>query len=65
MLTIVVITIVEIFIYGVIRILGITGIVLQEFLVKRLAATLLLNTIIMFFSSYFIQKLILNTMDKN
>lgn len=65
MLTIVVITIVEIFIYGVIRILGITGIGLQEFLVKKLAATLLLNTLIMLFSSYFIQKLILNTMDKN
>lgn len=65
LLTIVLITAIEIFIYGVIRILGITGISIQEFLVEKLAATLFLNTLIMLFSSYFIQKLILKTMDKN
>lgn len=65
MLSIVLITGIEIFIYGVIRILGITGITLQEFLVEKLAATLFLNTLIMLFSGYFIEKLILKTMDKN
>lgn len=64
-LTIVIITMAELFIYGVIRILGITGMNFQEFLVGKLAATLLLNTLIMLFSSYFIEKLILNSMDKN
>ena len=65
MLSIVLITGIEIFIYGVIRILGITGITLQEFLVEKLAATLFLNTLIMLFSGYFIEKLIQKTMDKN
>lgn len=65
MLSIVLITAIEIFIYGVIRILGITGITIQEFLVRKLAATLFLNTLIMLFSSYFIQRLILKSVDKN
>lgn len=63
MLTIVILTTIEIFIYLVIRTLGITGMVMQEFLVNKLAATLLLNTGLMVFSSYFIQKLILNVQE--
>ena len=65
MLTIVMITIIEIFIYGVVRILGITGMTMQNFLVEKMAATLLLNTLIMLFFSFFIEKLILNVIDKN
>lgn len=64
-LTIVIITMAELFIYGVMRILSITGMNFQEFLVGKLAATLLLNTLVMLFSSYFIEKLILKNMDKN
>lgn len=65
MLTIVILTVVELFIFGVIRILGVSGMTLQEFLVNKLAATLLLNTLLMFSSSYFIQKLILSVREKN
>lgn len=60
MLAIIILTLIEIFIYMVIRILGMTGMTMQEFLVNKLAATLLLNTVIMVFTSYFIQKLILS-----
>ena len=65
MLSIVLITGVEIFTYGAIRILGITGMTIQEFLVEKLAATLFLNSLIMLSLSYFIEKLILKSMDKN
>lgn len=60
MLTIIILTVIEIFIFMVIRILGISGMTMQEFLVNKLAATLLLNTVLMIISSYFIQKLILS-----
>lgn len=65
LLTIVIITMIEFFIYGVIRVLGISGMNIQEFLVSRLAATLFLNTIVMLLSSYFIERLILHSMNKN
>ena len=65
MLTVIEVTILENFIYGVIRILGLTRISFQEFLVTRLAATLLLNSVIMFLIGYFIQRLIYQVEDKN
>lgn len=65
MLAVIEITIVENFIYGVIRILGITGISLQEFLVTKLAATLLFNSVTMLLISYFIHRLVYQVLDKN
>ncbi len=65
MLSVIITTIVEHFIYGVIRILGLTGISLQEFLVTRLAATLLFNSVTMLLISYFVHRLIYHVLDKN
>ena len=65
MLAVIEITIVENFIYGVIRILGVTRISLQEFLVTKLAATLLFNSVIMLLISYFIHQLLYQVLDKN
>lgn len=65
MLTIVIVAIVEFFIYGVVRMIGITNMSVQDFLVSKLAATLFFNTFIMLIASYFIQKLILNVVSKN
>lgn len=65
MLAVILVTIVESFIYGVIRILGMTGISLQGFLVTKLAATLLFNGLLMLFLSYFIQQLVFKAMEKN
>lgn len=65
MSTVIIITIVENFIYGVIRLLGITGISLQEFLVTKLAATLLFNSVTMLLIGYFIDRLIDQVLDKN
>lgn len=64
MLTIVILTIIEIFIYSVIRTLGITAMSMQTFLVEKLAATLFLNSLIMLFLSFFIEKLILIVINK-
>lgn len=55
----------EVLIYGIMRILGITTISFQIFIVTRLGATLLFNTIIMALFSFFIQQLILNTLDES
>lgn len=65
LITVIIITVVESFIYGTIRILGITGISLQDFLVTRLAATLLFNSITMLLISYFIHRLVYQVLDKN
>ncbi len=65
MLSVIILTIVENFIYGVVRLLGITGISLQEFLVTKLAATLLFNSVTMLLMSYFIHRLVFKILDKN
>lgn len=65
MLAVIQITVVEVFMYGVIRILGITGISIQEFLVTKLAATLLFNSVIMLLMSYLIERLVYQALDKN
>lgn len=65
MLAFLTIAIVETFIYGVVWILGVTTISFQQFLISKLAATLLLNTSIMLLFSYLIHLLIEHAMDKN
>lgn len=57
------VTLVEFIVYSMMRILGITTISLQLFLISRLSATLLFNGIIMLVFSYFIHQLIVNVMD--
>lgn len=58
------ITLVENVIYGIMRILGITGISFQMFVVSRLGATLLFNVLIMLVFSYFIHRSVLSVMDE-
>lgn len=65
MISVIILTIIESFIYGIIRILGITGITLQEFLVTKLAATLFFNSVTMLLISYFIHRLVYQVLDKN
>lgn len=65
LLSILVITVVESFIYGVIRLLEITAMSYQEFLVSKLAATLLFNSIAMLLFGYFIHQFIRYALDKN
>lgn len=55
----------EVFIYGIMRILGITTISFQIFLVSRLGATLLFNAVIMLVFSFFIHRLVVNTLDES
>lgn len=58
-------TLVETVVYGIMRILGVTSISLQMFIVSRLGATLLFNAIVMLVFSYFIHRFILNIMDES
>lgn len=53
----------EILIYGIMNILGITTISFQMFLASRLGATLLFNAIVMLAFSFFIHKMVVNTLD--
>lgn len=58
-------TLIETVVYGIMRILGVTSISLQMFIVSRLGATLLFNAIVMLVFSYFIHRFILNIMDES
>ena len=58
-------TLVETVVYGIMRILGVTSISLQMFIVSRLGATLLFNAIVMLVFSYFIHRFILNIIDES
>lgn len=53
----------ELVVYGIMRILSITSISFQVFIVSRLSATLLFNGIAMLIFSYFIHRLVVNTLD--
>lgn len=59
------ITATEVVVYSIMRILGITSHTLQMFIVTRLSATLLFNGIVMLLFSYFIHRLVVNTLDKS
>ena len=59
------ITAAELVVYGIMRILSITTISLQVFLVSRLSATLLFNGLAMLVFSYFIHRLIVNTLNES
>lgn len=54
----------ELIIYGIMRILGITTLAFQAFIVSRLSATLLFNAFIMLAFSYFIHRFIVNLLDE-
>jgi len=56
-------TLVEVVVYGIMRILGVTSISFQMFIVTRLGATLLFNAVVMLIFSYFIHRFVLNIMD--
>lgn len=62
--SILVLTVSEILIYGIMRILGITSMNFQFFIVSRLSATLLFNGLIMLIFSFFVERLIVNTIDE-
>lgn len=62
--SILVLTISELVIYGIMRILGITSMDFQVFIVSRLSATLLFNGLIMLIFSFFVDRLIISTMDE-
>lgn len=59
------ITLVEMIAYGIMRILTITTISFQYFIVSRLSATLLFNGIVMLVFSYFIHLLIVNIIEES
>ena len=54
----------ELIIYGIMRILGITTLAFQAFIISRLSATLLFNAFIMLAFSYFIHRFIVNLLDE-
>ena len=58
-------TLVETVVYSIMRILGVTSLSLQMFIVSRLGATLLFNAVVMLVFSYFIHRFILNVMDES
>ena len=64
MLSILGLTASELMVYGIMRILGITSIAFQAFIVSRLSATLLFNAFIMLAFSYFIHRFIVNLLDE-
>lgn len=64
LVSIVVLTVSELVVYGIMRILGITSLAFQVFIVSRLSATLLLNSLMMLVFSFFIHRLIVNTLDE-
>lgn len=55
----------ELVVYSIMRVLGITTISLQMFLVSRLSATLLFNGLAMLVFSYFIHRIVVNTLDES
>lgn len=59
------ITAAELVVYGIMRILSITTLSFQMFLVSRLSATLLFNGIAMLVFSFFIDRLIKKTLDES
>jgi rod shape-determining protein MreD len=54
----------EIFVYGIMRILGITTLSFQMFLATRLGATLLFNAVVMLLISFFVDLWIQSVMDE-
>ena len=54
----------ELIIYGIMRMLGITTLAFQAFIISRLSATLLFNAFIMLAFSYFIHRFIVNLLDE-
>lgn len=62
--SILVLTVSEILIFGIMRILGITSMDFQFFIVSRLSATLLFNGLIMLIFSFFVERLIVSTIDE-
>lgn len=58
LLSVIMITVLEFFGYGVYRAIGITSISPQEFLAQRLGATLLLNSVLMLILSYPLDKFV-------
>ena len=65
LLSILGITVAELVVYGIMRILSITAISFQEFLVSRLSATLLFNGGAMLLFSYFIHRLVVKTLNES
>ncbi len=59
------ITAAELVVYGLMRILSITTISFQVFVVSRLSATLLFNGLAMLLFSYFIHRLVVNTLSES
>lgn len=62
--SILVLTVSEIIIYGIMRILGVTSMTFQIFIVSRLSATLLFNGLIILIFSFFVDRLIISLMDE-
>ena len=62
--SILVLTVSEILIFGIMRILGSTSMDFQFFIVSRLSATLLFNGLIMLIFSFFVERLIVSTIDE-
>lgn len=65
LVSIIAITMAELVIFGIMKILSITTISFQVFLVSRLGATLLFNGMLMLVFSYFIQQMIIKMMDES
>jgi rod shape-determining protein MreD len=65
LLSILGITAAELVVYSIMRLLSITTLSFQMFLVSRLSATLLFNGLAMLLFSYFIHQLIVNTLDES
>lgn len=64
LVSILVLTISELVVYGIMQILGITSMGFQAFLVSRLSATLLFNGLIMLVFSFLVHQWILNILDE-
>lgn len=62
LVSIIVLTQSEMVVYGIMRVLGLTTMGFQVFLVSRLSATLLFNGLIMLVGSYFVQQLIVDVL---
>lgn len=64
LVSILTLTVSELVVYGIMRILEITSMGFQVFLVSRLSATLLFNGLIMLVFSFFVHQLIVNILDE-
>ncbi len=64
LIAILVLTVCELVVYGIMRLLGITSMAFQLFLVSRLGATLLFNGLIMLIFSLFVHRLVVSVMDE-